>query len=61
MHLSAMEKIGLKYTILVQYDTYRDNLIDYREFRREEVRLNIKQKKEHRKSVLVDCFISNLK
>lgn len=42
-------------------DTYRDNLIDYREFRREEVRLNIKQKKEHRKSVLVDCFISNLK
>lgn len=42
-------------------DTYRDNLIDYREFRREEARLNIKQKKEHRKSVLVDCFISNLK
>ena len=42
-------------------DAYRENLLDYREFRREELRFSIKQKKEHRKSALVDCFISNFK
>ena len=42
-------------------ETYCENLIDYREFRREEARLPIKQKKEYKKSLLVDCFVSSFK
>lgn len=38
-----------------------DTFLDYIKFRKEDIGLSIKQKKEHKKSVLVDCFIKNLR